>query len=120
MFSTGFTVLCILFATGGCLAGRGEFSTNATFSFDYHERVGALQDVLNSPLVSGNSSNDTKCEHPWRNRTGLYNSSCQFVRDNCGDIAVLADYLAFIICDFPSYKVWTVACFFYVLGVATV
>ena len=108
MFSTILPAFLVIFTVDCGLAGRALSPSN---SLDYQGHEGPLHGA--TVLYSSNSSNNAsaKCEHPWKNHTGAghgnvsYISSCQFVLDYCGDIAALADYLRFIVCYFPSYKV---------------
>ncbi|XP_062507506.1 uncharacterized protein LOC134183932 [Corticium candelabrum] len=90
MFCTYFAAFCIIFIS-------------QIFAVD---GSGQLEDVRDVSLASGDSNNKT-CEHPWRNRSGEFNSSCEFVKMECSDIAALVDYLSFIVCDYPRYKWFT-------------
>ena len=110
MFCTYFAAFCIIFISQiFAVDGSGQLEVISFASMYANREKSAicyivLQDVRDVSLASGDSNNKT-CEHPWRNRSGEFNSSCEFVKMECSDIAALVDYLSFIVCDYPRYKV---------------
>ena len=50
----------------------------------------------------GNDVDNANCSKPLHQG----NDSCQFVKDQCSDDVALFNYLAFVVCDLPSVKVY--------------
>ena len=74
-----------------------------------HVLLRSIGDGIESPLTE--SSNDQllknsidNCTDP-REDKGVYNTSCEFVLEECGHKSELIDYLAFVLCDLPHVQV---------------
>ncbi len=52
---------------------------------------------------NGSNSNNDNCTDP--HDKGSYESTCQFVKAECGKKSELIDYLAFVLCDLPYIEV---------------
>ena len=74
-----------------------------------HVLIRSIGDDIESSLTE--SSNDQllknsidNCTDP-REDKGVYNTSCEFVLEECGHKSELIDYLAFVLCDLPHVQV---------------